>query len=270
MLRYLGYGGQEIGRDLEQRLEEAAAACEDGLAPAGTFAVFDLAPAGFGGQGGGRAAEDGEPAAPDGSAVQDGLAAPDGGGPVPQGGPAAPRGLALEGAELVLEGRDIARHLAGARACALMAVTLGAESERELARRGALSVTDALLYDAACTSLVESAADAVQADIAAHAAGRGLFAGDRFSPGYGDFPLAAQRPLLAAVDAGRRIGLTATEDSLLVPRKSVTAVVGLFEVPNSAAAAAAADAPAGAGSCERCGMRARCPYAREGRTCYGR
>ena len=71
----------------------------------------------------------------------------------------------------------------------------------------------------------------------AEAAARGLRTNFRFSPGFGDLPLAVQPAFLAALDAPRRIGLAATAGNLLVPTKSVTAVVGLFEGEPSSASA---------------------------------
>ena len=56
---------------------------------------------------------------------------------------------------------------------------------------------------------------------------RGLVPTRRYSPGYGDLPLSVQPALLDALDAGRRLGVTLTESLLMVPMKSVTAVVGI-------------------------------------------
>ena len=48
----------------------------------------------------------------------------------------------------------------------------------------------------------------------------------RFSPGYGDFPLTAQRDIFAILDCPKRIGLSLNQSLLLSPTKSVTAVIG--------------------------------------------
>lgn len=53
----------------------------------------------------------------------------------------------------------------------------------------------------------------------------------RFSPGYGDFSILHQREFLGLLEAGKRIGLSMTESSMLTPTKSVTAVIGLGEEP---------------------------------------
>ena len=117
----------------------------------------------------------------------------------------APTPVQEQAIPLVLEGRDIARHLDGACEAVLMACTLGAESERALRLRTATSPTDALLYGAAASALVEAAADAEESRIVAEAAARGLRTNFRYSPGFGDLPLAVQPAFLAALDAPRRI-----------------------------------------------------------------
>jgi cobalamin-dependent methionine synthase I len=52
----------------------------------------------------------------------------------------------------------------------------------------------------------------------------------RFSPGYGDFPLSYQRVLIDLLDAPRVLGVSVTPSDLLVPVKSVTAVVGIRKI----------------------------------------
>ncbi len=49
----------------------------------------------------------------------------------------------------------------------------------------------------------------------------------RFSPGYGDLPLAFQRQLLDALQADRRIGIGLTDTLLMTPSKSVSAIIGI-------------------------------------------
>ena len=49
----------------------------------------------------------------------------------------------------------------------------------------------------------------------------------RYSPGFGDFPLSAQREILSVLDAARAIGVSLTDTLLMVPSKSVSAVIGV-------------------------------------------
>lgn len=53
----------------------------------------------------------------------------------------------------------------------------------------------------------------------------------RFSPGYGDLPLSLQPEILRLLDLEKRLGLTVTAEHILIPRKSVTAIVGLADRP---------------------------------------
>ena len=51
----------------------------------------------------------------------------------------------------------------------------------------------------------------------------------RFSPGYGDLPLAMQQDVMEALDCGRTVGITLTDSLLMTPSKSVTAIIGMKE-----------------------------------------
>lgn len=125
---------------------------------------------------------------------------------------------------LPLPGRDIADHLADCTRCLLTATTLSIATERELLRL-APSPADALYFDAACSLLVEAAADEAEAAILATVARtRTTF---RYAPGYGDLPLTIQPQFLAALDAPRQLGLTLTPSGLMLPRKSITGIVGI-------------------------------------------
>ena len=48
----------------------------------------------------------------------------------------------------------------------------------------------------------------------------------RFSPGYGDLPLAMQREIFAALPLEKALGLTLGENLLMTPTKTVTAIAG--------------------------------------------
>lgn len=131
----------------------------------------------------------------------------------------------IEEAPISLSGRDIAAHLAGCSHIVLMCTTLGAEVDALIRRTEVGDLSGAVMLDALAGAAVEQACGLCEEEI--RAAHPGYFTTWRFSPGYGDFPLEVQGEFLRALDAGRRIGLTANKQSLLIPRKSVTAVVGL-------------------------------------------
>ena len=49
----------------------------------------------------------------------------------------------------------------------------------------------------------------------------------RFSPGYGDMPIEIQVDILQLLDASRRLGMVLTESNLMIPTKSITALIGM-------------------------------------------
>jgi len=116
-----------------------------------------------------------------------------------------------------------------------------------------------VIFDSAATALVERAADAANARARAYAAKQGSFTSWRFSPGYGDLPLAVQRDFLAALDATRQLGITLTPSNLMVPTKSVTAIVGVHPDPQ----------PGLESSCAVCSLAEFCTIRQTGRTCRG-
>lgn len=167
--------------------------------------------------------------------------------------------IELEGCTLRLTGHDIAGHLASATEVVLFAATLGADVDRELRRLSLVDPLEQVIFDSAATALVERAADAANARARAYAAEQGCFTSWRFSPGYGDLPLAVQRDFLAALDATRQLGITLTPSNLMVPTKSVTAIVGVHPDPQ----------PGLESSCAVCSLAEFCTIRQTGRTCRG-
>lgn len=126
--------------------------------------------------------------------------------------------LSLGGTAVSLPGADIAAHLGGCGSCVVFAVTLGLRTERYLAGLAA-DPAAALYADTACSLLIEEAADLAERGMPRHTTWR-------YSPGYGDLPLTLQGKLLSLLDAPRRLGVTLTDSGLMLPRKSITAIVG--------------------------------------------
>ena len=86
---------------------------------------------------------------------------------------------------------------------------------------------------AAAAAMVEAYCNELNVGWKKEYLGRGLYLRPRFSPGYGDFPLSVQKGILDGLEAGKRIGITLTEGFLMMPSKSVTAVIGVSKTPSS-------------------------------------
>lgn len=161
----------------------------------------------------------------------------------------------LEGTAVELSGATAQKMLKGCGQAALLACTLGARFDAMLRTVQARDMARAVLLDALGSAFVEAGCNAAEQEISARLPG--LYLTDRFSPGYGDLPLTVQPALCAALDGGRRLGLTVTGSLLLNPMKSVTAILGLSDAPQ----------PARVRGCQFCALAGSCPYRKEGTTC---
>lgn len=163
-------------------------------------------------------------------------------------------GLAEAG---ILRGSDVAHHLEGCSAAILLAVTVGPAVDAQIRRAGVGDIAAGVASDAVGSVLAEQAADAAEAELRQYAAGTNRYLTGRFSPGYGDWDLAVQTLVAAALDTVRRAGLCVTANNLMTPRKSITAVLGLSDHPVTGH-------PAG---CGHCVLSTRCEYRKRGKTC---
>ncbi len=129
---------------------------------------------------------------------------------------------------LTFHSRSLATNLKGCSQAFLFAATLGTEIDGLLRRYGQIAPADLVMAQAVATSLIEAICDRYEEEMAKEVPGKRLRT--RFSPGYGDLPLEAQRELFAALDITRQIGVTLTTAQLMVPSKSVSAIIGCLKV----------------------------------------
>lgn len=159
------------------------------------------------------------------------------------------------GTTLILKGSDICTHLNGCNKCVLFAATLSAGADMLIRRLETEDMTKAVMTDFLASAAVEQVCDHVDELVKNEL---GMFNQTwRFSPGYGDLPIEIQRDFLAVLDAQKRIGLNATENNILTPRKSVTAIIGLSENEISK----------GRRGCASCNMCDVCQYRKRGEHC---
>ena len=173
---------------------------------------------------------------------------------------------------LELPGNAIKKHLAECNSMVVMAVTLGAAVDRLIRTAQIRDMAEAVLLDSGASILAEQCADVLEESI--HAENGDFTTGNceapgigkaestyytgRYSPGYGDFPIEMQRQMINAVDGPRTIGLTVNESSILIPRKSITAIIGTADHPVTGYLA----------TCNECAIRENCRLLKEGTPCW--
>ena len=126
-----------------------------------------------------------------------------------------------------IRSRSLSRNLRGCENVYLMAATLGIGPDRLIARASVTHMSRAVTLQAAAAAMIEAWCDEVNQKIIREASEQGLYCRPRFSPGYGDFPLEYQQDFAQILRMQKEIGVSLTESLLMIPTKSVTAIIGI-------------------------------------------
>ena len=154
-------------------------------------------------------------------------------------------------------GNDIPRMLEPCEEVVLFGATLGPGVERLMMRYEVVNAADSVIMDACASTAIENICNNFESDMRCAVEAEGRYLTDRFSPGYGDLPIAEQPKFFALLDMTRRIGVSLTPTTIMVPRKSVTAIMGIARTPQ----------PHRPPDCEHCLMFRNCPFRKAGRRC---
>lgn len=166
-------------------------------------------------------------------------------------------GIKIGNSDIILKGNDIKNHLNNCSECYIICGTLGASIDRHIKLLESVSMLSAMTSDAACADFIEKLLDNAQKEIGNIEAENGRYITSRYSPGYGDLPISLQKSILTICDAPKKIGLNVTETNILIPRKSVTAIIGVSSSPVVGKTS----------GCASCNMIYKCQFRKAGKTC---
>lgn len=107
----------------------------------------------------------------------------------------------------------------------VFAATLGVGVDRLILKSSKLSPREAFVIDAMADSLIESLCDFAEEELC-----RGISASGRFSPGYADLELSVGYEILSVCKAEKVLGIKVSEGGLMIPRKSVNAIIAVKKV----------------------------------------
>lgn len=128
---------------------------------------------------------------------------------------------------LQIKSKLVKKVMRGCSRAAIFAVTIGSQLEVEVAKlMKAGDMAEAVMLDSVGGESAEGCAEYLNKLVQKEAHRRGLHLTMRFSPGYGDWLLEGQRWLFKALTP-EKIGITLTESCLMIPRKSITGIIGL-------------------------------------------
>ncbi|MBO5211927.1 MAG: Vitamin B12 dependent methionine synthase activation subunit [Clostridia bacterium] len=113
-------------------------------------------------------------------------------------------------------------NLADCNKAFVFVATLGIEIDRIIERYSKVLQTKALICDTVALFLIEAFCDYIEALLT-----KRIKSKKRFSPGYGDLDITCQRDIIQNLDTARRIGVTLTDSCMMIPTKSVSAIIGV-------------------------------------------
>ena len=155
--------------------------------------------------------------------------------------------------DVVLQSESLARNLSGCCGAILLAATIGPACDMLVRRAGVTSAVDASIYQACGAAAIESFLDDMNDRYKADYEAQGLFLRPRFSPGYGDLNLDHQKDWFRLLDITKQIGIELTDSLLMVPTKSVTAIIGIGINKESH----------GCSGCAGCNKKGTCDFSKE-------
>ena len=111
--------------------------------------------------------------------------------------------------------------------CILVVATLGVGVDRLILRTSSISPYDSFVADAVADALIEALCDHAEEKLAA-----GLVTRGRFSPGYADLELSFGKEIIRLTDAERLLGIKQSDSGLMIPKKSVNAIIAIRKNEN--------------------------------------
>ena len=137
--------------------------------------------------------------------------------------------IEFEGSNLKLESRDLYKVLKDCNKCILMAATIGLDIEKDIRKYSFTELTKGIIIDSCATTAIEEVCDMVQEEVQNNILEDGQYTTLRYSPGYGDLPIEKNKDILNLINGQKEIGLTITTNGIMIPRKSVIAVIGISD-----------------------------------------
>ena len=157
--------------------------------------------------------------------------------------------------DLLLESESLARNLKGCCGAILLAATIGPSCDMLVRRASITSSAEASAYQACGAAAIEAFLDDENDRLNKQYEAKGYFLRPRFSPGYGDLKLDHQKDWFRLLDISKQIGIELTDSLLMVPTKSVTAIIGIGRDPKASGCSECA-------GCGSCNMHKTCEFSK--------
>lgn len=165
--------------------------------------------------------------------------------------------IIVKNTNIELPGNSIRNHLKDCDRAVFMAVTISEGIDRLIRIAKVKDIAEAVVVDSMASAAVEQACNRAEQVIKEEFPD--MYQTFRFGLGYGDLPIQLQSDFLRVLNAQKIIGLGVNSSSMLIPTKSVTAIIGLSEH----------EIKGQARGCQTCSMSKKCQFRRRGGHCNG-
>lgn len=125
-----------------------------------------------------------------------------------------------------LKSKNLVTALKGCSFALIFACTIGIGIDRLIKKYSAIHPSKALIFQAIGTERVETFTDLF---IEEYKKEQKVSTSSRFSAGYGDLSLEAQKEIFNILNPQKHLGLTLNDSLIMSPSKSVTAILGINE-----------------------------------------
>ena len=122
---------------------------------------------------------------------------------------------------------SLKKRLDGCNKIILFCASVGVEIDRLITRYSIVSPSRAVILQALGSERVEALCDAFCEEVKGELKRENSDITHRFSPGYGDLPLALQSDIFLALNPTKRLGVVLNDNLFMSPSKTVTAIIGI-------------------------------------------
>lgn len=165
-------------------------------------------------------------------------------------------GVTFLNTNLNLKGNSIKKHLEGCERLVALAVTIGEGIDRNIRILSHTNLAKSVVFDAFSSAAIEQVCNKVEDIIREEFKEYKMTF--RFGIGYGDLPLSHQKDFIKVLDASKKIGITVGDSYMMIPTKSVTAIIGLSKEEIKKANR----------NCADCNLMGNCNILKSGNHCY--
>lgn len=127
-----------------------------------------------------------------------------------------------------VESKSLMKNLEDCDEAYIIAATAGISSQRLIEKNSVISPVKGIVTDCVGSAAIEAFCDKINLSLSDNPD----FLRPRFSPGYGDLCIDCQRKIVEFLSANKNIGLSLTESLMMIPKKSVTAIIGIGKEKN--------------------------------------